>query len=286
MVQPEAELLRRPLAPFLDVCVVLDLPGVRRFVNRGHARAWGVPDGELYARALHNLPVGDGLRRWSRADRVWAWESQDGTAAARLAHPGFLRSLADHVRGRVVAFVPDIDHLWVCGEDEGLPLDRAADEAAERFAAAPIPVSPAGYTVRGNQVVPWIPPADHPLYLAAATQHRLLAGHEYRRQHGPLQAWMNERNSPDYLAPFSLMRYQTGRTVSFACWPDGPTLLPFVEYVVLGNPQEVHHAPWLPWHTLLGSGAAVPEPDLAPVRYRVGRYPSGLRERAGPVPQD
>jgi hypothetical protein len=133
-------------------------------------------------------------------------------------------------------------------------------------------------------VIPWIPADTHPLRQVAATRHRLHAGHEYRRQHAALVAWLAERGAPDVVAPYSLLK-RGDSTVSFACWQDGPTLLPAVDFVVAGAPSQALSARWFPWSTLLDRGVLQdPEPDLAPVRYRVGRYPDDFRQ--GPVTMD
>lgn len=103
---------------------------------------------------------------------------------------------------------------------------------------------------------------------------RFGAGHEYRRQQGPLAAFLAARGVPDLVAPYSLIRHKTGRVTSFAHWPDGPTLLPRVDLVILGNPGGLDSGPAVPWSTLREGGHLPdPEPLLAPPRWRVSARP-------------
>jgi len=281
---PEMALLRRPFAPCLDICLILDLPEVRRFVHHGHLRRWGIAEDTAFFTAMSNLPPNTGLTPWPEAAGVWQLDARDGHVTSRLVLPGFLRSFAGRVPGRPVALVPDVQTLLIVGEDAGFALRRALDWTEARFQEAGTPISAAAYTADDAGVIPWIPADTHPLRQVAATRHRLHAGHEYRRQHAALVAWLAERGAPDVVAPYSLLK-RGDSTVSFACWQDGPTLLPAVDFVVAGAPSQALSARWFPWSTLLDRGVLQdPEPDLAPVRYRVGRYPDDFRQ--GPVTMD
>ncbi|TVQ87235.1 MAG: hypothetical protein EA397_18120 [Deltaproteobacteria bacterium] len=273
----EAQLLRRPLAPFLDVVIALDLPELRLFVNRGHLEAWRVPEAEVFAAALHNLPPPKDLSPWPEADGVWALEEPDGQASARLALPGWLRALSDKMRGQPVAVAPDARTLWVSGTEAGLPLQRMIERAWERYHSAGTPVSPTPLTLGPRGALePWRPGPGQPLVHKIDAAARFQAGAEYRNQQAPLEAWLLDHDQPTYLASYHLLRHQGGRVASFACWPDGPTLLPEVDLVYLGPPGEglLERGPTLPMAALRAVGViGAPEPLLAPPRTLVAHHP-------------
>jgi hypothetical protein len=273
----DAQLIRRPLAPFLDVAVVLDLPRLRLFLNAGHTARWEIGDQAVLDAALSNLPPTTGLTPWPEADGVWQLTAGDGYESSRLALPRWLAAFADQVAGHPVAVAPDAHTLLVTGTDAGLPLEAVLHAGFNRFHEAGTPVSPAPYTVDGRgRLVPWHPPRDHPLVHRIDACHRFLAGHEYRRQQDVLHGWLRARDSPLYLSVFTMLRHKSGRVVTLACWPDGPTLLPQVDLVLLGEPGPdlLDRAPAYTWRDLVDSGViGDAEPLLAPVRHAVGRHP-------------
>ena len=276
----DAQLVRRSFAPFLDVVAVLDLPELRLFVNAGHVDRWQIDDESVLDEAIANLPPTDGLQPWPEADGVWQLASGDGYESSRLALPRWLAAFSGKVPGRPVAVAPDAHTLLVSGSEAGLPLEALLHAGFNGFHQAGTPVSPAPYTIDdGGRVIPWQPRRDHPLVHRVDACHRFLAGHEYRRQQGPLDAWLREHASPLFLSTFTLVRHKSGRVVSLACWPDGPSLLPQVDLVVLGEPgpDMLDRAPTVTWESLVLAGVVdAPEPAVAPVRYRVGRHPGSL----------
>ena len=271
----DAVLVRTPLVQHLDVVVVLDLPELRLFVNHGHLERWGAEPEQALGAALENLPATTGLQPW-QVDGVWTLDSGDGYASSRLALPGWLAAFRDQVRGEPIAVAPDANTLLVGGTDAGLPTEALLSEGWNRFHAAGTPVSPAPLTVdEHGRIVAWRPSLDHPLVHRVHACQRFAAGHEYRRQHGALEAWLAGRGIADFLAPYSLLRHKTGRVVSFACWPDGPTLLPVVDLVVLGPPGSLDASPVVTWDALVQARILDdPEPALAPIRHRVTRHPA------------
>lgn len=275
----EAVLVRRPFAPFLDIVVVLDLPELRLFVNQGHLDRWDAPADAAVDAALRNLPPADGLRPWDEADGVWQIGATDGYASSRLALPGFLKAFEGKVRGAPVAVVPDPHTLLVGGADGGLPTEALLAAGWNTFHEAGTPISCAPYTLREGGVVPWRPGPEHPLVHRVDACHRFLAGHEYRRQHAALEDWLRQHGVADYLTPYSLLRHKSGRVTSLAVWPDGPTLLPAVDLVALGNPGPdlLDTALIVPLAALVQHGLLPsPEPALSPPRFRLGHHGEAL----------
>lgn len=272
--RPDAVLARRPLVPFLDVVVVLDLPELRLFVNQGHLDRWSAPVAAAHGAALDNLDPAAGLKPWE-VDGVWTVDARDGYASSRLALPGWLAAFRDQVRGDPVAVVPDAHTILVGGTEGGLPTEALVTEGWRRFHAEGTPVSPIPLTAGQDGVLRWWRPAlDHPLVHRIHACQRYGVGHEYRRQQDGLETWLVHRGIADFLAPYNLVRHRSGRMVSFASWPDGPTLLPLVDVVLLGLPGEVDGVPCVPWSELVGAGViGEPEPGLSPLRFRVTTRP-------------
>jgi len=270
----EAVLVRRPVSPFLHVCVVLDLPRVRLYVNQGHLDRWKVDADEVVRVALDNLPPATGLQPWE-LDGAWTLDSGDGYAASRLALPGWLAAFEDKVRGQPFAVVPDVDTILVTGTGSGLVAEAVLKQAWERFHAAGTPISPIPITVgAGGRPVPWTPPLDHALVHWVHTCQRFGAGHEYRRQQDALEQWLVDHEIADYLATYNILRRKGGRVTSFAYWPDGPTLLPQVDLVVLGPPGSLDESSVVPWSELVDNRIIdEPEPGVHPPRYRVRKHP-------------
>lgn len=271
----DARGIRQPLTPFLDIAVVLDLPELRLFLQAGHLYTWGASPAAAFTAALENLPPSTGLQPWE-VDGVWTLEATDGYASSRLALPGWLAAFEGRVRGRPLAVVPDAHTILVGGTEGGLPTEALLSHAWNRFHSAGTPVSPGPITLDADGLLtPWRPPLDHPLVHRVQACHRFGAGHEYRRQQRPLADFLLGRGVPDWVADFSLMRHPSGRVVSFAHWPDGPTLLPRVDLVVLGDPGALDAGPAVPWSELVDAGVlGEPEPFLRPPRWRLTRRPA------------
>jgi hypothetical protein len=287
--RPEARLVRHPVAPFLDGVVVLDRPELRLFVNRGHLEDWSASPSMAWEAALSNLDPAEGLAPWDGADGVWIIGASDGYASSRLLLPGFLRSFTETVRGRPVAFAPDARTLLVTGTEQGLPLEAALAFAWDTFHAAGTPVSCAPYVLdeEGRGFRAWQPGPEHPLVHRVATAHRFFAGHAYRRAQTPLAQHLVDQDRPAWPSAYSLLRLPGGRVISFAALPDGPTLLPQVDLVVLGHPGPdlLDEGLAVPWAVLVEAGlVGPPDPDLSPVRHPAdGRRVDPARFRADAV---
>jgi hypothetical protein len=277
----DGALVRVRVAPFVDAVLALDLPDVRLFVRESHLATWGVDRGTAWAAAIAALAPTGAPIPLDGTPGVWAAPAEDGLPSSRLAAPDRVRLPAGGM-GSPVAFLPDAGALWLVDADDGAALQAALTRAWDRWNEAGTPISPVPYALLGGRAAPWEPPADHPLVHRVGVAARFLAGAEYRTQQQPLAGWLLERGDPTWVAPYSLIRHRTGRVVSFACWPDGPTLLPRVDLVVLGPPDDgaVDRYPVVPWTALRALGVlGDPEPGLAPDRVRVERHPAAASLR-------
>jgi hypothetical protein len=269
-----AALARQPFAPFVDRLLTLDLPEVRLFVQRAHLDRWGVGLDAAWAAAIANLPETATVAPLDGTPGAWA-VGGDGVDSARLARPGWLEGLRGIVTGAPIAFIPDARTLWIVGADDDQALQATLTRAWDRWNEAGTPISPVPCS-GGPLPSPWRPPTDHPLVHRVGVAARFLAGSAYRAQQQPLAAWLLERGDPTWVSPYTLIRHRTGRVVSFAHWPDGPTLLPEVDLVALGPPGDgaLDGQTTLPLTALRALGVVgPPEPGLAPPRMRVERHP-------------
>ena len=135
-----APLLSRPVAPLLQLLLVVEREDRRIFVTEAQQHAWGLPVVELWRRAVENLvPTAvEGLTVVSQHVRF----APDAVGAGRLALPGWLRSFEGQVPGAPCVLAPTADQLWVVGrEDPDLPA--LLEEAFVRFREGARPLSPA-----------------------------------------------------------------------------------------------------------------------------------------------
>ncbi|MFK7928304.1 MAG: hypothetical protein AB8H79_08940 [Myxococcota bacterium] len=276
----DAVSVRQPIVDNLDIAVVLDLPELRLFVNRSHLNAWGASEAAVLQQALQNVPPTTGLEPWD-IPGIWSLNAGDGYDSSRVALPGWLAAFRDRVSGTPVAVVPDARTLLITGSEAGEATQALISEGWNRFHSAGTPVCLAPLSVDDNgELTPWLPSLSHPLVHRVQACHRFFAAHEYRRQQDPLERWLFDRRDPHYLAEISMLRHKTGRVVTFAVLPKGPTLLPKVDLVVLGpvGSRNLADHPCVPWRELVEAGVITePEPGLRPERFRVADYPATWR---------
>jgi Protein of unknown function (DUF1444) len=291
VVDGSKALVSRPALPFLIEAVVVDEPTSMAYVNRSSLTEWGVTADEVFATARANLAATTPRRDAQPGDGaaiIRFVDTGDGYFTSMLLVDGFLAGLAPRVGGRPVAFVPDRDTLIVVG-DQPEVLTSIYEMVEQQYREAPRSISPAGYTVddRGT-VVPYAAPAGSPL---AAVVHRagvLLAAGEYSAQKEVLDA-AHERDGIDiFVASVLLVEPPGAPLMSVTVWAPGvDTLLPQADFVACPPAEPSEGAPPLtvPFDIVAREAALVPEPEYAPPRYRLTRWPeehvmAGLRAHA------
>jgi uncharacterized protein YtpQ (UPF0354 family) len=259
--------LRRPAQPYLDELVVVDRPTSMSYVTGAMSAGWGVGDEDVFATARANLAA---TARIPDADPasgpVLLRFVDDGDAywPSHLLLDGWLAGLADRVGGQPVAFVPDVNSMLIAAAEPD-SLAPLVDLVANEYLQAPRRLSPVGYTTDAvGRVVPYGPPAGHPVAVLTGRAERMLATREYAAQ----RELMADSGLPEYVASLELYARDDGTAFTVAAWAVTlPTMLPRADFV--GVVVEVEDQPFfLPWSALAAEGLIEEAVEYRPVRYR------------------
>lgn len=279
VVSGPTALVSRPALPFLIEAVVVDEPTSMAYVTQARLAGWGVTADEVFATARANLsalvhvtdePPSEGPVVLRFVD------DGDGYFTSWLLVDGFLAGMADRVGGRPVAFVPDRDNLLVIADQPGL-VDKIYEWVEELYRNAARAVSPVAYTVNDRgAVVPFTAPPGSDL---AAVVHRaevLLAATEYAAQKEALDAAHQRDDIDIFVGSVLVLDRPDTPTTSVAVWADDvDTLLPQADLVAFPPNGNVDGKPLtVPFAVVAREALLVPEPDYAPLRYRVTRWPA------------
>ncbi|NCG20449.1 MAG: hypothetical protein GWP91_15680 [Rhodobacterales bacterium] len=280
---PENELLSRPFAPLLAQRLVLDLPDLRLYLNRGHLAAWGINEDVAFGMAIENLRYGAaqglGLEpQWG----LWQLASGDGYDSSRLLLPTWLDAFRDQVDGDPIAIVPAARILLVGGSENHGQLAALVDVADRAFRGAGAPLSPMLYTTdKDANPVPFLLPKDHILADRVNGARRLLEAYEYAEQRDDIS---EDPEVAGVFARISMHRKpDTGRAWTVATWTqtDDLTWLPQADNVQFGEGDDAFTLPWevVAQQVHLGGGA------FDPIRFPVSwPTPSTLAELRGMAP--
>jgi hypothetical protein len=277
--------LRRPAFPFLDEMVVVDQPTSMAYVSEATCAVWGVPAEEVFAVARANLAANAGLPPADQpGGRVMLRFVDDGDAywVSHILLDGWLATLAEHVGGTPVAFVPDVRSLIVV-DAEPEPLPELFDLVERHFSESPRPLSPAAYTIDGTgRVVPFAVPSTHSAAGAVQRSARVLAASEYGAQQNVLRDEVD-----DYIASYAVFGTGEGGTFSVAAWTRGThVLLPRVDFVAFNVTATSTF--FVPWDVVMEADVLTELPEYRPSRFRGEVWPAPaafgyLRERAVPI---
>jgi hypothetical protein len=285
--QPDAAPLRRPFLPFLDVVVALDEPRTMSLVGRSKVAGWGITEEEVLAAVQRNLRLFAETPIQLHDDvhgPLWIVASDDTYEASRLLVPGWLASFRGRVDGNPTAIVPDRALVLVGGDARVEMLRRLLEKADREFNASTRRVSPALYTVdKDDAVVPYAPPADHPLAAEVRLAHEQLANYEYGTQKAALDEAYEREGRDVFVANYQVYRTKaggvgsTGGVRSLSVWTQGvETYLPRTEVVVLltpgATPDDDPTVVEVPFEELLHR--LTPVAGLHPARFATGEFPS------------
>jgi hypothetical protein len=277
--------LRRPAFPYLDEMVVVDQPTSMAYVSEATCAVWGVSPEEAFAVARANLAAHAGLPPTEHpGGRVMLRFVDDGDAywVSHLLLEGWLASLAEHVGGTPIAFVPDVRSLIVVDADPE-PLPELFDLVERQFSESPRPLSPVAYTIDAvGRVLPFTVSSTHSAAGAVQRSSRVLAASEYGAQQNILRDEVD-----DYVASYAVFGTGEGGTFSVAGWTRGThVLLPRVDFVAFN--VAAGSTFFVPWDVVMESDVLTEMPAYRPSRYRGEVWPEPaafgyLRERAVPI---
>ena len=279
--------LHRPFLPYLDLMYAIDFENAMTYVTESDLRAWKVDQNEVAMLSCNNLlekPMSIGI-----AGPLRLVVGPDGYTSSWLATPEALRRVAHDLGDEVIAVAPSRDQLRL------LPLDdvdlvvselRNAEEDYQKEARR---LSPVPYLIGVDDLIPWVPSADHPARIPVERAHALLAMFEYEQQRLVLQDLFTKVGDDVFVAQFSLIQREDGSVWSWAVCPKQVSagLVPRVDVLLFGDNDNADAKFAVRWDDAmaLAGDALQPEPGYEPLRWRYRGWPDdttvvNLRERS------
>ena len=142
----------RPLWPFVHELAVVDTGDARAVVTQRDTDNWGVGGERMFAVARSNIAARYPPQPQQERVGHLRGDGHSYCDSAALV-PGWLSSFATDSGPRPLVFFPGDEVLLVCTDDPAVAPEFFA--AAERlYRQAVVPVSPQGYTIAGDTIVP------------------------------------------------------------------------------------------------------------------------------------
>ncbi len=264
----------RPVFPFINEMVVVDLPTVRAMVTPAETDAWGISGDQAFAAARENLSAHQ--QTLQPGEKFLLKDADGGTYVdSMILATGWLGSLAVPDGPRPLVFFPG-DGVLILGTDAP---DNAADlfEVAEQmYLDADQPISPQGYTIEGSVIAPFDQAGPHPLRDLALRARSLLLAKEYSHQTEFLREHYERELFPQYVGDAQLIETAWGRRTT-AAWGQGISWeLPQTDYVtfLVGDPANVSDKFTVPFPTVVDVVGILPVAGITPVRYRANEWPA------------
>ena len=264
----------RPVFPFINEMVVVDLPTVRAMVTPAETGAWGITGDHAFAVARENLSA---RQQTFKPGEKFLLKDADGDTYidSMILATGWLSSLAVMGGPRPLVFFPG-DGVLLLGTDAP---DDAADlfEVAERmYLDADQPISPQGYTIQGTIIAPFDQAGPHPLRNSALRARTLLATKEYSHQTGFLREHYERELFPQSVGDAQTIETAWGPRTT-AVWSQGAAWeLPQTDYVtfLVGDPADASDKFTVPFPAVVDAVGILPVAGISPTRYRAGEWPT------------
>lgn len=264
----------RPVFPFINEMVVVDLPTVRAMVTPAETDAWGISGDQAFAAARANLSAHQQVLQ--PGEKFLLKDADGGTYVdSMILATGWVGSLAVADGPRPLVFFPG-DGVLLLGTDAP---DNAADlfEVAEQmYLEADQPISPQGYTIEGSVIVPFDQAGPHPLRDLALRARTLLATKEYSHQTEFLREHYERELFPQSIGEAKMIETAWGRRTT-AVWGQGISWeLPQTDYVTffVGDPSDVFDKFTVPFPTVVDAVGILSVAGINPVRYRANEWPT------------
>ncbi|OBH50769.1 hypothetical protein A5687_12165 [Mycobacterium mantenii] len=261
----------RPVFPFINEMVVVDLPTVRAMVTPAETDAWAITGDQAFAVARENLSARQQV--FAPGEQLLLKDADGDTYIDSLIlAAGWLGSLAVPGAPRPLVFFPG-DGVLLLGTDAP---DDAAElfEAAERmYLGAEQPISPQGYTIEGSIIAPFDQAGPHPLRELALRARTLLATREYNHQTEFLRAHYARELFPQHVGDAQMVETDWGPRTTTVWGQGAPWELPQTDYVTFlaGDPSNDNFT--VPFPTVVDAVGILPVSGINPVRYRANEWP-------------
>lgn len=263
----------RPVFPFVNEMVVVDLPTVRAMVTQGETDAWGITGEQAFAVARENLSARQ--QPFTPGEKFLLKDADGDTYIdSMILAAGWLGSLSVVDGPRPLAFFPG-DGALVLGTDAPDEAPELFEVAEQMYRDAEQPVSPQGYTIEGSTIVPFDQAGPHPLRDLGLRARTLLAANEYHQQTEFLREHYERELFPQYIGEAQVIETAWGRRTT-AMWAEGlPWELPHTDYVtfLVGDPSNVSDTFTVPFPTVIDVVGILAVSGINPVRYRANEWP-------------
>lgn len=267
----------QPLGQHLAVGLVYDLPEAMMMVQQRQLDEWGVSFYIAWESARENLaalPFSYGRI----GEHVYVSATGDNYDASRVTLIEQVDQLP--VPGRHVMMVPNRDRLLLTGEESAPGLEVILQLAQESLSKEPRPMTGLAFCLDDGQWQPWLPPAEHPLFLPFSELQKQWIGQDYAEQQAALTKWCESQKDPAHVASYSgLRKNEQSSTTSYCVWSEGsPALLPKTDFVFFYRPNGqssgtlVAQGSWDRVQIVVGD--LMRAEDFYPQRYRVHQFPS------------
>ena len=257
----------------LGLGLVYDMPDSMRPISNKDIDLWGVTFYEALESARDNLrELRPRIIGPKEGEGVYVFTTNDGYDSSRLIILDLIRQF--QVKGDYIAMAPGREMLIVAGAEDTRGLEAMVALAKKAF-EQPRAVSGVALRLVGDEWVPWMPEAAHPLYDEFRGLRMKSFGQDYAEQKGLLDELHEKTGEDVFVASYSVVQQkETGHRVSFCMWTKGlPSLLPQTERIVLGGEdQEPVMARWE--RVVEIAGDLMTPMGIYPERYRVEGFPT------------
>ena len=238
-----------PLGEHFGVALVYDLPDAMRSIPQANLDAWGLTLYEALEIARENLAALPAKFIGPQSgEGVYLSATGDNYDASRILSPELIGQF--QVKGDPVAMIANRDNLIVAGADDAESgLDAMLKMAAEALEQLR-PISSVAVRFDGEEWVPWLPEAAHPLHKQFRRFYFDAVGRDYAEQKELLDRLHAKTNKNIFVATFNVVQDPQGRLLSYAVWTESvESLLPQTDMVVFGGLEgEPTMVPWSKAH--------------------------------------
>lgn len=276
------EVVARRSLPLLAECVVLDLGEAMTYVTSSLIERWGATTDAVFDLARQNLETrlehDLGPQDDDEPPKIFRVTSSDSYESSRIASIAWLMKAREALGAEaLVCAIPDRDTLLLAVDVSPPTLVRIADLAEQLYADSTRSISPALYLLTpSGELGPLELIDEHPLRERIRRGHLMLADVEYGAQKIALDAGLEARDPPLFVATYFAVD-RDGMVFSYASWAEGvEALLPVVDLMAFTFLDE--RPPLLvPFEAVAQlCGDLVEEVEtLEPVRYHTLGFPDG-----------
>ncbi len=220
-----------PLAEYLGVGLVYDLPSSMVQIQQSTLDEWEVSFDDAYQAGCENLQAITKHMLYQEAAGVWSSPWNDNYDPSRMLLIDYIRH--HKVEGDPVVMVPNRDTLLMTGTEDAAGLTRMV-ELAEAAYDHPRSLSAIAFRLtEENEWVPFLPSAQHPQY----NQYRLLQaksfGNDYAEQKSAMDALHEQTGKDIFVASYMAVEKEDPKEIrSYCVWSDGVVaFLPKADYI-------------------------------------------------------